>query len=232
MKLDARLTLFITLVSLFMTCLIVGDMIGGKLVSFDLFGRQWVFSVGLLAFPVTFVLTDILNEFYGRAVVRRVTFIAFFMVGLTFGIIYAAGALPWAPFTDAADWGGVKRHDFSVVFTQATQIQISSMFAFLIGNLVDISVFWFIKKATGNKYLWLRSTGSTVVSQLIDTIVINALVWGTKLDFSQYVTIVLTSYLIKVFAAVVVTPLIYGLHEVIEKRYGIEPAEIEEPIKP
>jgi uncharacterized integral membrane protein (TIGR00697 family) len=231
-KLDARLTLFITLVSLFMTCLIVGDMIGGKLVSFDLFGRQWVFSVGLLAFPVTFVLTDILNEFYGRAVVRRVTFIAFFMVGLTFGIIYAAGALPWAPFTDAADWGGVKRHDFSVVFTQATQIQISSMFAFLIGNLVDISVFWFIKRATGNKYLWLRSTGSTVVSQLIDTIVINALVWGTKLDFSQYVTIVLTSYLIKVFAAVVVTPLIYGLHEVIEKRYGIEPAQIEEPIKP
>ena len=232
MKLDARLTLFITLVSLFMTCLIVGDMIGGKLVSFDLFGRQWVFSVGLLAFPVTFVLTDILNEFYGRAVVRRVTFIAFFMVGLTFGIIYAAGALPWAPFTDAADWGGVKRHDFSVVFTQATQIQISSMFAFLIGNLVDISVFWFIKKATGNKYLWLRSTGSTVVSQLIDTIVINALVWGTKLDFSQYVTIVLTSYLIKVFAAIVVTPLIYGLHEVIEKRYGIAPATIEDPIKP
>ncbi len=232
MKLDARLTLFITLVSLFMTCLIVGDMIGGKLVSFDLFGRQWVFSVGLLAFPVTFVLTDILNEFYGRAVVRRVTFIAFFMVGLTFGIIYAAGALPWAPFTDAADWGGVKRHDFSVVFTQATQIQISSMFAFLIGNLVDISVFWFIKRATGNKYLWLRSTGSTVVSQLMDTIVINALVWGTKLDFSQYVTIVLTSYLIKVFAAIVVTPLIYGLHELIEKRYGIAPASIEDPIKP
>jgi uncharacterized integral membrane protein (TIGR00697 family) len=231
-KLDARLTLFITLVSLFMTCLIVGDMIGGKLVSFDLLGRQWVFSVGLLAFPVTFVLTDILNEFYGKAVVRRVTFIAFFMVGLTLGIIYVAGELPWAPFTDAADWTGVRRRDFAVVFTQAVEIQLSSMVAFLLANLVDISVFWFIKKATGNKYLWLRATGSTAISQLIDTIVINALVWRTKLTFSQYVTIVLTSYLIKLFAAVVVTPLIYALHEVIEKRYGIAPAPIEEPIKP
>jgi queuosine precursor transporter len=226
-KLDARLTLFITLVSLFITCLIVGDMIGGKLVSFDLFGREWVFSVGLLAFPVTFVLTDLLNEFYGRAVVRRVTFIAFFMVALTFGIIYAAGALPWAPFTLTQEWKGVGPSHFGVVFTQATQIQVASMFAFLIGNLVDISVFWFIKRLTGNKMLWLRSTGSTAVSQLIDTVIINGIIWLSKVPFGTYLTIVLTSYLIKLFAAIVVTPAIYGLHEVFEKRYGLEPVPLE-----
>src|SRR5690606_14922800 len=64
-KLDARLQLFVTLVAVFVTCLVVGDIIGGKLTSFELFGREWVFSVGQLAFPVTFILTDILNEFYG-----------------------------------------------------------------------------------------------------------------------------------------------------------------------
>ncbi len=227
MKLDARLNLFVTLVAVFMTCLIVGDMIGGKLTSFELFGREWIFSVGQIAFPVTFILTDILNEFYGRKVVRRITFLAFFMVGLTFGIIYLAASLPWASISLASDWTGVAPKQFSIVFTQATEIQLSSMAAFLIGNLTDISVFFLLKRITGNRMLWLRATGSTAVSQLIDTIVISALVWGRKVTFDEYVTIVMTSYAIKLAAAILVTPVIYVLHDVIEKRYGIEPAPVE-----
>ncbi len=226
-KLDARLTLFITLVSLFMTCLVVGDIIGGKLSSFELFGKEWVFSVGQLAFPVTFILTDILNEFYGRTVVRRVTFIAFFMVGLTFGLIYLAAALPWAPFTLDGSWTGVGPTHFEVVFTQATQIQLASMVAFLIGNLIDISMFWFLKRLTGNRMLWLRTTGSTAVSQLIDTVIISGIIWGSKVPFSTYVTIVMTSYFIKLLAAIAITPLIYGLHEVIEKKFGLAPVPLE-----
>lgn len=227
MKLDARLRLFVTLVAVFMTCLVVGDIIGGKLTSFHLFGKEWVFSVGQLAFPITFILTDILNEFYGKKVVREVTLLAFCMVGLTFLIIYVAGAMPWASFTQAPDWDGVTEPTFHVVFTQATRIQLASMFAFLIGNLVDISVFWALKKATGNKMLWLRATGSTAVSQMIDTVVISALIWGSKLDFDGYVTVVMTSYLIKLSAAIVITPLIYLLHEVLEKRYGLTPFQTE-----
>jgi queuosine precursor transporter len=240
-KLDARLNLFITLVAIFVTCLIVGDMIGGKLTSFELFGREWVFSVGQLAFPVTFILTDILNEFYGRKVVRRITFLAFFMVALTFSLIYLASAMPWAPFTLEPGWTGVGPSEFEVVFTQATAIQVASMIAFLIGNLTDISVFFLIKKATGNRMLWLRATGSTAVSQLIDTIVISGIIWfgisvrlgwppvivAPKVTFEQFVTIVLTSYLLKLIAAIVVTPIIYALHELIEKKYGIPPAPAE-----
>ena len=227
MKLDARLNLFITLVAVFMTCLIVGDMVGGKLTSFELFGREWIFSVGQLAFPVTFILTDILNEFYGRKVVRRITFLAFFMVGLTFCIIYASAAMPWAPIALKSDWTGVTPAQFSSVFTQATQIQLASMAAFLIGNLTDIWIFFLLKKWTGNRMLWLRSTGSTAVSQLIDTIVISGIIWLRKVSFETYVTIVLTSYVIKLAAAIFVTPIIYGLHELIEKKYGIEPADVE-----
>jgi uncharacterized integral membrane protein (TIGR00697 family) len=207
-----------------MTCLVVGDIIGGKLTSFELFGREWIFSVGQLAFPVTFILTDILNEFYGRKVVRRVTFLATVMVGLTFSLIYLADAMPWAPFTLDPSWTGVSPKEFEIVFTQAKDIQIASMIAFLIGNLTDISVFFLIKKLTGNRMLWLRATGSTAVSQLIDTIVISGIIWLGKVPFETYVVIVLTSYAIKLTAAIGITPLIYVLHEVIERKYGIPPA--------
>lgn len=227
MKLDARLTLFITLVMVFITCLITGDLIGGKLTSVHLFGEEWVFSVGQLAFPVTFILTDILNEFYGRQVVRRVTVIAFVMVGVSFGFIYWAAAMPWASFTQATNWTGVGTREFGIIFTQATEIQIGSMFAFLVANLVDVSVFWFFKRLTGNRMLWLRATGSTAVSQLIDTIVISAVIWQDKVTFGQFSKIVIASYVLKLTVAIVVTPIIYGLHEVIEKRFGLVPVPLE-----
>src|SRR5262245_37182438 len=101
------------------------------------------------------------------------------------------------------------------------------MVAFLIANLVDISVFFMLKKMTGNRMLWLRSTGSTAVSQLIDTFVISAIVWGGKVSFEDYLNLVGTSYVVKLAAAIVVTPIIYALHVLIEKRFGIEPAPAE-----
>jgi queuosine precursor transporter len=228
MKLDARVMLFVSLVAVFITCLVVGDLVGGKLTSVHLFGREWVFAVGMLAFPVTFVLTDIISEFYGRTAVRRVTLIAFLMVGLTFVIAQAAGAMPWASFTKTPDWPGVNESQFNNVFTQASRIQLSSMAAFLLASLVDISVFFLLKRVTGNRMLWLRATGSTAISQLFDTAIIQALAFGQSLTLSQYLNVVATSYLIKLVVAIGITPVIYALHEVIEKKLGIEPAPLEE----
>jgi queuosine precursor transporter len=224
-KLDARLTLFVTLVAIFMTCLVVGDLIGGKLTSITVFGREWVFSAGQLAFPVTFILTDILNEFYGAQVARKVTVLAFFMVGMTLVIIAAAGVLPWASFTSDPTWDGVTPHEFQVVFSQAMWIQFSSMFAFLIGNFVDISVFFLFKRLTGDRMLWLRATGSTAVSQLIDTVVINALVWGMKVTPYEYVSLVAGSYVVKIVVAIGVTPVIYALHGVIERWFHVDASQ-------
>ena len=231
MKLDARLNLFISLVAVFITCLVVGDLTGGKLTSFHLFGREWIYSVGQLAFPVTFILTDIINEFYGRVVVRRVTYLAVAMAALSFAICYLSGAMPWASIAIDPKWaadGNVGPREFTAVFTQATKIQLASMVAFLISNLVDISVFFMLKRLTGNRMLWLRSTGSTAVSQLIDTIVISGIIWIGKVSFDAYLNIVITSYVIKLAAAILVTPLIYAVHELIEKRFGIHPAPPEE----
>lgn len=230
MKLDARVMLFVSLVAVFVTCLVVGDLVGGKLTSVHLFGREWVFASGMLSFPITFVLTDIISEFYGRTAVRRVTLIAFAMVALTFAIAYTAGALPWASFTQSPGWDGVTQREFDPVFTQAGRIQISSMFAFLVGSLVDISVFFLLKRLTGNRMLWLRATGSTAISQLVDTFVIQGLAFGSKLTFSEYLNVVTTSYLIKLVVAIGITPIIYALHELIEKKLGIAPAPLETTI--
>jgi uncharacterized integral membrane protein (TIGR00697 family) len=223
-KLDARLSLFVTLVAVFMTCLVVGDLIGGKVTSVTIAGREWPFSAGQLAFPITFILTDIINEFYGRKVARNVTFLAFFMVGLTLSIIAIANQLPWATMTSKRDWDGVTPPVFDIVFSQAMWIQLSSMVAFLIGNMVDISVFFLFKRLTGDKMLWLRATGSTAVSQLIDTLVITALVWAAKTTPDEFAAFVFTSYVVKLAAAILVTPLIYGLHGFIERWFHVESA--------
>jgi len=229
MKLDARLTLFMYLVGIFLTCLLVGDLIGGKLTTFTIPGidHTLLFSVGQLCFPLTFVLTDILNEFYGRQVARKVTYLAFWMVGVAILIIFVAGQMPWWTGWGSASWTGPTPESFDRVFSSALRIQVSSMAAFLIAQLVDISVFFLLKRATGNRYLWLRATGSTAVSQIIDTALITALAFGEQMTFASYTKTVVSSYEVKLFAALAVTPLIYLIHELLERRFGIPPVPAE-----
>jgi queuosine precursor transporter len=223
MQLDRRLTLFFYLVGIFLTCLIVGDLTGGKLTQVDVSGPR-IFSVGQLAFPITFVLTDIFNEFYGRKTARQVTYLSFVMVGLALAIINTAALFPFADFTkDPNTWGGVTPDAFDRVFTSANRIQLSSMCAFLTAQLIDISIFFLIKKATGNRFLWLRATGSTVVSQLIDTIVITSLAFGHLRTFDEITDMIINSYIIKLCWAVGMTPVIYGIHELLERVMGIPP---------
>lgn len=222
MQLDRRLTLFVYLVGVFLTCLLVGDLIGGKLTQVDVAGPR-TFSVGQLAFPVTFVLTDIFNEFYGRKTARQVTYLAFLMVGIALLVINAAALMPWAPFTTTPDWQGVTPEAFDRVFTSANRIQLSSMTAFLTAQLIDISVFFLIKRATGSRLLWLRATGSTAVSQLIDTVVITSLAFGHLMTFDQIVEVITASYVIKLCWAIGMTPVIYGVHELLERVFRIPP---------
>lgn len=233
MKLDARMTMFMTLVGVFLTCLIVGNLIGGKLTEVHLFGRTWIISVGEIPFPLTFILTDLINEFYGRKTARRVTLLGFAMIGLTVLIIQVADRVPFSPAS------AVTPASFANVFSSALTIQIASMVAFLTAQYVDIGVFFLIKKATGDRLLWLRATGSTAVSQLIDTIVIISIAFGcsfggafpfihrSAMPLDVITTIIVTSYVVKVTVAVLVTPVIYGLHELIEKVWHLHPLPAE-----
>lgn len=224
MKLDARLTLFVTLVAVFLTCLILGNLIGGRLTYVTLFGRDWVVSVGEIPFPLTFILTDIINEFYGRATARKVTLLGFAMTGLAILIIRVADQARWFPGSQMTP------EAFDNVFLNATFIQIASMVAFLTAQYVDIGVFFLLKRLTGQRLLWLRATGSTAVSQLIDTIVILGIAFGPLgADFSGDVlfSMIATSYLVKVIVAIGVTPIIYGIHELLERVWHLTPLAVE-----
>jgi uncharacterized integral membrane protein (TIGR00697 family) len=228
MKLDARLTLFMTLVGVFLTCLLIGNLIGGKLTYVEAFGMTWVISVGEIPFPLTFILTDILNEFYGRSTARRVTLLGAAMTLLAIGIIQIAALPPWLGGWEAPD--RMNPAAFDNVFMNASFIQIASVIAFLTAQYVDIGVFFMIKKLTGQRLLWLRATGSTAISQLVDTIVILSIAFGplgVGLPASTLFSMIVTSYIVKVAVAIAVTPIIYGLHELLERVWKLEPVPLE-----
>jgi uncharacterized integral membrane protein (TIGR00697 family) len=217
LKLDARLRLFLFLVGGFVTTFIIGDLIGGKLYAKTLFGVEWVISVGMIPFPVTFLLTDLINEFYGHKMARTVTLVGFFMAILTVTLLYVAATVPYASFSP------ITRASYENVYLGSFRIFAASLSAYLIAQYTDIGVFRLIKRATKNRMLWLRATGSTAVSQLIDTCVIQTLAWVGTPTQSKIPNIVITSYIVKLLVAVALTPLIYAGHALVERRFGIEP---------
>jgi uncharacterized integral membrane protein (TIGR00697 family) len=225
-ELNARFRLLLVLGAVFFTCLIVGDLVGGKLVQFDVLSFPVTLSVGMLSFPVTFLLTDLLNEFYGPKVARFVTWVGLGMALLAYTVIFIAGALPIAAMTRGPEWSGVTDDAFTRVFLASQRIIAGSLVAYLIAQLLDIAVFAALKKLTGSRYLWLRATGSTALSQLIDTAVISTIVWWGVLPVAGVVSVVVSSYVVKLVVALGLTPLIYVSHSLVERWFGLEPLSV------
>jgi queuosine precursor transporter len=223
MFLDKRHKLFLVLTAVFMTCFVVGDIIGGKLVQWTIFGHTFTSTVGMVPFPITFLLTDVVNEFYGKRAARFITLLGFGMGVLAFAIIYLAAAFPFASFTRAPGWPGMNEQSFTNVFLGSLRMIAASLCAFLVAQFVDIGVFHLLKRLTSNKLLWLRATGSTVASQLIDTITITVVAWTGLRSTSEIVNIIYTNYGLKVLIAFGLTPLVYLCHSLVERRLGIQP---------
>ncbi|MBZ4396539.1 queuosine precursor transporter [Myxococcus faecalis] len=223
MQLDRRMQLFVVLAAVFVTALVVGDLIAVKLFEVHLGGVVAVMSIGILPFPVTFLLTDILNEFYGKRTARFVTWVGFFMAIFAFAVIAIAVQVPIAPLTRAPDYQGTVESAFNNVFDGSQRILVASMAAYLVGQFTDIALFNLLKRVTKNRLLWLRATGSTLVSQLIDTVVMQFVAWTGVLPTKVIVGIVLSSYVVKVLVAVGLTPFIYLGHSLVERKLGIKP---------
>jgi len=232
MTLDARARLFLALSAVFIASLIVGDLIGGKLIEphfngtpFTVFGEAVIISVGMIPFPITFLLTDLLNEFYGKQSARAVTWVGFAMTIFTFAPVNVAVALPFAPFTNGADWQGVNQGAFDNVFAGSRRILLGSLVAYVIAQFADITIFHLIKRKSGNRFLWLRATGSTLISQFIDSFVVLYLAFSGIFSNQQILAIGITNYLYKFTVAILLTPLIYGGHYLIDRYLGKENAE-------
>jgi hypothetical protein len=225
--LDTRGKLFLSLAALFVSALLVGDLIGGKLFEANFFGFTVRYSVGIIPFPITFLLTDLLNEFYGKRAARLVTWVGFAMALFAFATVSLAVALPWDAVTKEPGWQGVTQPAFDNVFGGGQRILAASMVAYLAAQFVDIAVFARVKRVTGGRLLWLRATGSTLVSQLIDTALIQTLAWAGTLPPDQVGSLIATSYLTKVVVAVGLTPLVYAGHAVVVRVLKVPPVRLD-----
>jgi queuosine precursor transporter len=210
--------MFFALGSVFVTCLVVSDIIGGaKVVDLGtVYGRSVTVSVGMIAFPLTFVLTDVLNEFYGARAVRFMTYVGLAMLLLTYAILWTASSLRAASYTPyPPQW-------FQGIFGSSLRLIIASLTAYLAGQLLDIALFVSFKRWARGRYIWLRATGSTVVSQLVDTIVVQFINFAGVLAVSDIWTLAQNSYVLKLILAIALTPAIYLGHAILGRTFHLD----------
>ena len=212
-----REILFTVLAGFFVTNAIVGELIGGKLIQLGPF----TMSIGIIPWPVVFLTTDIINEYFGKKGVRRLTLMTAGLIAYTFILLLAGMHVP------ASGISPVKDGQFHAVFGQSMWIIVGSVTAFLASQLVDVLVFWLIRSRTGKRMIWLRATGSTVVSQLIDTFIVTGIAFWLpgKLNFIDFINTAFTGYTAKLIIAVAVTPLIYLGHALVHSYLGRENSE-------
>lgn len=201
---------YVILAGIFITNAVVAELIGGKLI--NVFGVPM--SVGILPWPIVFVTTDLINEYFGEKGVRKLSLITASLIAYTFVILFIAMRIP-AMQGDKL----VTDEQFNGVFGQSMWIIVGSITAFMVSQLIDVSIFHFVKNKTGGKMIWLRSTGSTVISQLFDSfIVLGIAFWLTgKMTTEVFLASAITGYFVKMIIAIVLTPLIYLGHSLIEK---------------
>jgi uncharacterized integral membrane protein (TIGR00697 family) len=241
---DKPAKLFVIFTAFFVANALIAECIGGKIFSLEkLFGAQPLsFSLlgesglaisltcGVLLWPLEFVMTDIINEYYGPKAVRRISYIAVGLISYAFLMFYMAMHVPAADF-----WYGTGVQDgvpdmskaFNSVFGQGMWIILGSLTAFLVSQIVDVTVFHKIKKVTGEKKMWLRATGSTVISQLVDSFIVLFIAFylGKGWSIQKVLAICMVNYAYKFTVAVLLTPLIYLIHNRINKYLGKETAE-------
>ena len=201
---------YVILAGIFITNAVTAELIGGKLIQVGPF----VLSMGILPWPIVFIVTDLINEYFGKQGVKRLSLITAGLISYCFIILFFAMKIP-----EAKGISPVSNEAFKQVFGQSNLIIIGSITAFLVAQFLDVTFFNYFKEKTGDKMLWLRSTGSTVFSQLIDSFVVGGVafylpgIWTT----SQYIEFSFTGYAFKLVIAVLLTPLIYLGHYLIEK---------------
>ena len=209
-----RDVVYLALAGFFVTNAILGELTGGKLFTVGPF----TMSIGVIPWPVVFIATDLINEYFGRDGVKRLTFMTIGLIAYAFIVVYLSIQVPAASFSPVTD------AQFQAVFGQSLWIIAGSITAFAASQLIDVGVFWLVRHQTGGKYLWMRATGSTIVSQLIDSVVIIGIAFWLpgKVRTSEFFIVAGANYSYKLLIALGVTPLLYVGHSMIDRFLGLE----------
>lgn len=233
---ENRLLLFLT--AFFVSNALVAEFIGIKIFSvertlgfeplnFSLWGVNNLsinMSAGILNWPLVFIMTDLVNEYFGYRGVRALTRLAIFFIAYAFGVVYLAIGV-----TPADIWQNPEidlNRAFSFIFGQGLWNIFASLTAFAVSQWIDVVVFHYVRRRTGERMLWLRATGSTVFSQVIDSFIVTFILFyfnpNFHLPFWQVLVLAVVGYSYKFVAALATTPLLYVAHSFIERYLGKE----------
>jgi uncharacterized integral membrane protein (TIGR00697 family) len=249
---DKSVRLFLVLGGFFIANALIAEIIGVKIFSLEetlgiekfqisLFGQDALslnLTAGVLLWPVVFVMTDIINEYFGMKGVRFLSYLTAGLIIFAFLVFQAAMLLkPAGFFVTSKQGSGIPDMNvaYQSVLGQGGFIILGSILAFILGQLIDVFVFHRIKKYTGEKRIWLRATGSTLISQFIDSFVVLFIAFyiGTRMNrqgddfvwpFGLFVAVGIVNYIYKFIIALLMTPVIYLIHGIIEKYLGHEKA--------
>jgi uncharacterized integral membrane protein (TIGR00697 family) len=236
--------LFVVLCGIFLTNALLAEMIGTKIFSAEEtlglepahlnilgFVMDFNLTAGVVIWPIVFVTTDLINEYFGKPGVKRISYLTAMLIAYSFVIIFLSIELPpaqWWLDANGIDPNGNKfniDYAFSKIFGQGLRIIVGSLTAFLLGQLIDVFVFQKLRYLTGSKMLWLRATGSTIVSQFVDSFVVLFIAFYGVFTNKQIIAIGITNYIYKFMIAIALTPLIYLGHMLIDRYLGKENAE-------
>lgn len=228
---NKRNNIFFILSGIFITNAIIAEILGTKIFEFD-FILNFNMSVGVIIWPVVFITTDIINEYFGKKGIKKISYFTILLIIYVFIIIYMSTKLTpnnyWLNINSVDNHGNPFNinYAYNIIFLQSTGIIIGSIIAFLIAQILDVIVFHKLKRMTKGKFIWLRATGSTLISQFIDSFVVlfiafyllapNDKVWS----LSQVFSVGFDNYTFKFIIAILITPLIYLAHYLIDSYMG------------
>jgi len=232
---DRADAIYTFLAAAFAVVLVLTNIVGVKLfVLFPAGGPGWLnegepltLTSGILTYPLTFLLTDIVSELWGRRRANFLVVLGFSMSLLMLAVVKLAVALPASSYWSNADLElepQAMQLAFTATFYYPGLLLFSSMLAYLVAQLLDVRLYHYWRRLTRGRHLWLRNNGSTWVSQLVDTIIVNGIYlrWGLRMEWNTVLEIILAVYLCKVLLAVLDTPLIYAVRSLLRRFLGLD----------
>jgi len=211
---------YVILAGIFIASLVTCNLIANKFVTVDLGFKVFIVSAGILPYPLTFLVTDLISELYGQRKANLVVFSGFIASMFVLLFLWLGSQFEAIPSSIVND------SIYNSVFQNAWRLIAASMVAYLFAQFIDVRIFHFWKKLTNGKHLWLRNNGSTVVSQLVDTTLVICILFVGVWESDQIFSAIIDGWLFKMLMALIDTPIIYGIIHLLKGKIDI--AEIQE----
>ena len=211
---------YLVLAGIFIASLVTCNLIANKFVTVDFGFKVFIVSAGILPYPLTFLVTDLISELYGQKKANLIVFSGFVASLFVLLFLWIGGQFNSIPSSIVDDV------TYNSVFRNAWRLIAASMVAYLFAQFIDVRIFHFWKKLTNGKHLWIRNNGSTIVSQLVDTILVICILFFGVWESDQILSAIIDGWLFKMLMAFLDTPIIYGILYLLKDKIDI--AHIEE----